>query len=216
MKIKLAKAAVLCGVIFTAITIAACSKQSDKPVTTATPSSSRPASALEPVTSQLPDSWASGSAAGVTWRIPGDWEIGAPAPMRAGTYLAGAAEGDDEGAECRVNYFGQGQGGEVQQNIDRWQSQMEISGQEGVFADPLVSRVKVNGLNVSMVELSGTYLSKSRPMALQFTRKVDFKMFAAIVQAPGGMLFFKMTGPAKTMELQRQGFRQIVGSLSVL
>lgn len=212
MKIKSAKVGELCGVMLALFVIASCSKQSDKPATAAI---SQPASELEPLTSQLPESWTSGSAAGVSWRISDDWEIGPEAPMRAGTYLASAAEGDAEGAECRVNFFGQGQGGNVEQNIVRWQGQMEAPDQEGVFAEPLVSQVTVNGLQVSIVELAGTYLSKSRPMAREFTRKPDFRMFAAIVQAPGGALFFKMTGPAKTMQLQRETFRQMVGSLRI-
>lgn len=216
MKMKTARVSALCGIILTLSVIASCSKQSDKPATVttgATGAISKSATALEPITSQLPDTWPSGSAADVTWRMSPDWEIGPEAPMRAGTYLAAAVEGDSEGAECRVNFFGQGQGGNIQQNIDRWQSQMEAPGQEGVFADPLVSQVTVNGLDVAVMELSGTYLSKTRPMAREFTRKTDFKMFAAIVQAPGGMLFFKMTGPEKTMEFQRESFRQMIGSL---
>ncbi len=210
MKMKSAKVGGLCAAALALLVIASCSKQSDKPATAAI---SQLASALEPITAELPESWSSGSAAGVSWSISTDWEIGPEAPMRAGTYLALAAEGDSEGAECRVNFFGQGQGGNVEQNIGRWQGQMEAPDQEGVFAEPLVSQVTVNGLKVSIVELAGTYLSKLRPMAREFTRKPDFMMFAAIVQAPGGTLFFKMTGPAKTMELQREAFRQMIGSL---
>ncbi len=213
MKTNSAKVLAIMGVMLTLSILSACSKQSDKPATAA---KSQVASALEPIQAQTPAGWSSGSVAGASWGIPQDWEVGPPAPMRAGTYFASTAEGDAEGAECRVNFFGQGQGGNVQQNIDRWQSQMEAPEQEGVFADPLVSQVTVNELNVSIVELSGTYLRKSRPMASEFTRKPDYKMFAAIVQAPGGMLFFKMTGPARTMELQREAFRQMIGSLSAI
>ncbi|MFQ5606566.1 MAG: hypothetical protein ACE5GA_01360 [Candidatus Zixiibacteriota bacterium] len=207
-QIRVIAPAVLC--VFA--TTGSCSKQADRPATTAT---LQPASELEPAQISAPEDWQRGSAAGANWRIPSSWEIAPPAPMRAGTYLAAASEGDSEGAECRVNFFGAGQGGSVEGNINRWRGQMEVSGQQGATPEPLVSEVAVNGLKVSVIELTGTYLHKARPMARQFTRKPGFKMFAAIVMAPEGVLFFKMTGPEKTMEGEREAFRQMLGSLSV-
>ena len=43
--------------------------------------------------------------------------------------------------------------------------------------------------------------------------KPGFKMFAAIVNAPQGTVFFKMTGPAATMESARENFRKMLGSI---
>ena len=57
------------------------------------------------------------SASGVKWKAPAAWKNQGDRPMRAATYTTG---GDAEPGEVAVFYFGPGQGGGVQANIDRW------------------------------------------------------------------------------------------------
>jgi hypothetical protein len=182
---------------------------------------SEPASDMSSASAELsplkPDSslgWTKASEAGIGWEIPSGWVVGPAMPMRAGTYFASAADGDSEPAECRVNFFGAGQGGEVDENILRWAGQMEVEGKEGVSPTPIVESAEVSGIPVAVVELSGVYLSQTRPMASEITRKPGFKMFAAIAIAPEGTVFYKMTGPAKTMDANRESFRRMIGSIS--
>jgi len=59
------------------------------------------------------------SAAGVQWTAPAGWTTRGPAPMRAATYTIPAAPGDQADGECAVYFFGAGQGGSPQANIDR-------------------------------------------------------------------------------------------------
>src|SRR5581483_2154342 len=82
--------------------------------------------------------WAD-SAAGLSWTTPSTWKADAPRPMRVGTYKIPAAKGDSEEAECAVFYFGQGQGGSVDANVQRWTSQFE-----GAKA-PATKKEKVSG-----------------------------------------------------------------------
>ena len=65
------------------------------------------------------------TAAGVRWTAPATWKAEAPRPMRAATYSIPLAAGDQGIAECVVNYFGPGQGGGVEANIERWVGQMQ-------------------------------------------------------------------------------------------
>ncbi len=196
------------------VMLSACSDKKKSTKTEPAVSSSTANTVLSPLTSDSAADWSKGAAAGMSWSIPSDWTVGPEMPMRAGTYFAKPADGDSEPAECRVNFFGSGQGGEVDENIYRWSSQMEVESQEGKSPTPLVERTEVAGLPVAVVELSGVYLSKTRPMAKDFTRKSGFKMFAAIATAPEGTVFFKMTGPVKTMEANRENFRQMLGSIT--
>jgi len=53
-----------------------------------------------------------GSAGGVRWVAPAQWQAAAPRPMRAATYTVPAAPGAEAG-ECGVFFFGKGQGGTV-------------------------------------------------------------------------------------------------------
>src|SRR5689334_49990 len=64
------------------------------------------------------------SAAGVRWTAPAAWKSEAPRPMRAATYSIAPVAGDQGVAECVVNYFGPGQGGGVDANIERWRGQV--------------------------------------------------------------------------------------------
>ncbi len=65
------------------------------------------------------------SVAGVIWRIPSNWSVQEPRPMRVATYMVPAVSGDSEGGECGIFYFGNDQGGSVEANIERWKSQFE-------------------------------------------------------------------------------------------
>jgi hypothetical protein len=63
------------------------------------------------------------SAAGVHWTAPASWKTEAPQAMRAATYTVAAVPGDKEKAECGVYFFGAGQGGRVEANLERWKGQ---------------------------------------------------------------------------------------------
>src|SRR5579871_5595640 len=69
------------------------------------------------------------SVAGVKWSTPQGWKAGAARPMRAATYSVPMAPGDHDPAECAVYFFGQGSGGSIPANIERWKAQIVQNGQ---------------------------------------------------------------------------------------
>src|SRR5262245_59238925 len=95
------------------------------------------------------------SAAGIRWTAPAGWKAEAPRPMRAATYSMSLAAGDRGVAECIVNYFGPGQGGSVEANIERWKGQM--LGPDGKPAAARIENRKVHGVPVVVIDSSGTY-----------------------------------------------------------
>ncbi len=152
-------------------------------------------------------SMSSGSAvAGVTWTVPSGWTQGPQKQMRVATYNVPPANGDQEGGECGVFYFGPDQGGAVQMNIDRWISQFEN-------AKPKQTAKEVNGMKVEVVEIAGTYLAPSGPMMESSGKKTNYRLLGAIVGAPEGSVFFKLTGPAKTIQATEGDFNALVSSL---
>src|SRR5690606_25240886 len=134
-------------------------------------------------------------------------------PMRAASYVIPAAPGDSEDGECIVYYFGPGQGGGVDANIQRWIGQFEAPG--GGPADKLAKRSQktVNGIQATMLDLSGTYLYKPAPMAPQATKKPGYRMLAVIVEGKDAPIFFKLTAPAKTAAQAEPAFQQMIQSL---
>ena len=150
---------------------------------------------------------ATGAVAGVQWTVPKKWTEQPQRPMRIATYGIQASEGDPEGGECAVSFFGAGAGGNVDANIDRWIGQFENGG------IPAKASREVNGLKVSLVQISGAYLSPGGPMMQSQGKKENYRLLGAIVEAPEGMVFFKFTGPAKTVAAAEGDFSAMVGSL---
>src|SRR5437660_1658653 len=74
----------------------------------------------------------SGSGGGMKWVAPARWSAENERPMRLATYKVPAAAGDKEAGECGIFYFGPGQGGDVQANIDRWTGQFQTPGGQPV------------------------------------------------------------------------------------
>jgi hypothetical protein len=56
---------------------------------------------------------------GLRWTPPAGWKSGGTVPMHAATYKVPPASGDQESAEYVVYFFGAGQGGSVQANVER-------------------------------------------------------------------------------------------------
>lgn len=134
-------------------------------------------------------------------------------PMRAASYGISAAAGDSEGGECIVYYFGPGQGGGVEANVKRWIGQFQAP--DGGPADGLAKRSSktVNGIEVTLLDLTGTYLFKPFPMAPQATKKPGYRMLAAIAQGKDAPVFFKLTAPVKTAAAAEAAFMKMIDSL---
>src|SRR5688500_1768724 len=87
------------------------------------------------------------SAAGIRWTAPATWNAEGPRPIRAATYSITPAAGDPGIADCVVNYFGPGQGGGVDANVERWKGQ--VLGADGKPAPAKVDKRTVRGVAVT-------------------------------------------------------------------
>jgi hypothetical protein len=161
-----------------------------------------PADGGEPApTTEAPDP-------GVTWDRPASWSDQGPRMMRLATYTVPAARGAG-GAECAVYYFGPGQGGTVAANMERWIGEFETP------ATPERSSGPVAGVPVSRVRVKGTYRAHAGGMSGQSDAPAAAhqELLGAIVEAPGGSVFFKLTGPAPTVDAAYGDFDKMVRSL---
>ncbi len=128
--------------------------------------------------------------------------------MRVGTYFVKGSDENVEQGECAVFYFGQGQGGNVEANIDRWLAQFENRTNEER------NKEEFNGISVTIVSVQGNYLSPGGPMMQSQGTKEKYSLHGAIVEAPGGMVFFKFTGPSSVVNSASDDFRAMLQSLS--
>ena len=152
--------------------------------------------------------------AGLRWDAPANWKSEGSRPMRLNTYEVPPTAGDSAGAECGVYYFGPGQGGSVEANIDRWVGQFQQPNGKPSKDAAKVEKRTIHGLKVTTVDVSGAYTGMGGPMAPQGAPKAGYRLLGAVVEGPQGSVFFKFTGPAKTVAQNQRAFEQMLSTLS--
>jgi len=153
------------------------------------------------------------SGAGLRWTPPANWRSEAQRPMRLATYSIPHASADSENGECGVYYFGPGQGGSVQANLDRWIGQFfEADGKSSKSAAKVENR-SVHGLKITTVDVSGAYTGMGGPMGQPGKPMPGYRLLGAIVEGSQGSVFFKFTGPAKTVAQNQSAFSRMLDSI---
>ncbi len=146
----------------------------------------------------------------ITWiDPPGLVRVPPKNAMRKASYEVPKAAGDTENGELAVFYFGPGQGGGIEQNIERWVKQ--FSGVQP--SDVKRADRQANGLREHTVEIANGTFDGGMPGMGAAGPKKDYALQGAIVEAPSGAYFFKMTGPAKTIAAARGAFIQLLDSV---
>ena len=139
--------------------------------------------------------------------VPTSWQSQPPSSsMRVAQYRVPAAPGSSDG-EAVVFYFGKGQGGTVEANIERWASQ--FSNPDGRPVNPRVQKVTANGLAVTIVELNGSY-ARGVGTGPQGEAKPNQTLLAAVVETPEGNVTIQLYGSKETVAAQRKGFDAMV------
>jgi hypothetical protein len=152
-------------------------------------------------------------AGGLTWTAPKEWEAQGAKAMRVATYRIPAAKGDAEPGELAIFYFGQGQGGGVDANVKRWVGQFQKpDGAPIPEKEAKTKKDSINGLPVTTVDVKGTYAGGG-PMMGPSTPKPGYRLLGAIVEGPEGAIFFKLTGPEKTVAAADKSFRKMLDSV---
>jgi hypothetical protein len=138
----------------------------------------------------------------LTWKAPKDWASAPnPSAMRVATYKVPRAPGATEDTELAVVRAG----GDVATNVARWAGQFEGS------PAPNETHKKVHDLDVTIVQIEGTYLGGMGPAT---GSHANWAMLGAIVETKGESYFFKMTGPAATVRAARKPFEAMMDGVA--
>jgi hypothetical protein len=129
--------------------------------------------------------------------------------MRVAEYVVPRIEGDASDAECTVITFGPTQGGSISDNVDRWVRQFNpLSGA------PTKTTRRVGGMAVTRVEVAGSYHPMTMPGAPPVpSTEQGARLVGAIVEAPSGLWFFKLTGPDATVRAAAPELDSLVDSV---
>ena len=176
------------------------------------PTTAAPAPASAPETAALlpiaPRSDSTSSdGAGLRFDLPAGWRGSQPtSSMRVAQAAIPGAGGD---GELAVFWFGEGQGGDVESNIQRWIGQMSVA----PGTAPRRDRFETNGLAVTWIDVPGT-LSASAMGNASGSDQGGWRLYGAVVEGPGGPWFFKATGPEATLASQRNAFLEMLRGAS--
>ncbi len=142
---------------------------------------------------------------GLKSAAPGTWkESPVSSPMRVKQFGIPGKDGD---AELAVFFFGKGQGGSVEANIDRWKKQFQPPAGKTLDQVSKVGTVKLTSTKATVFDISGTYMHKTRPMDPgPGEPRANHRMLAVVLETPEGDYFLKLVGPAKTIEKNKKDF----------
>lgn len=137
--------------------------------------------------------------AGIEFTPPKEWNDLGPSGMRKASYTFGPIAGEADSATMTVFYFGPSGGGTIEANLDRWILQMATEDGSDPHTIAVTEQQEHNGLPMHLLTLQGTYNASTGGMAMGGNSPRDkYVMLGAVVEAPEGNVFFKMTGPDKT------------------
>lgn len=146
---------------------------------------------------------------GMNFEVPESWKSVTPTgQMRRAQIQVPPIEGDKTGAELVLTIF-PGGGGGVEANIERWRRQ--VTDEDGDPAEPRVSKVRGQNVDVTRVELEGTYKDPFAPGGPQ----PGHLLLGAMVMTDDSGYFLKMVGPIKTMNEARAGFDAMLKSIAI-
>ena len=136
---------------------------------------------------------------------PSGWKQVEPSsPMRKAQLQVPGKDGGKP-ADVTFFFFGTGQGGDVQANVQRWLGQVN-----GGADTQKVEPQEFNGVKVTLVSTEGTL--KASPMGGVPEDAPNSALLGAILEHEDGAVFIKMTGPAELVKGNREQFVSLVKS----
>jgi len=126
--------------------------------------------------------------------------------MRAAQFGVPGKDGKPAG-ECVFFYFGPGQGGGVQANVQRWLGQFA----EKPKPKHKKEAAKIGGISLAYVFCEGTFMS-GPPFGGAKVAKPDYAMAAAVLGTKPGWIYVKMTGPKEAVDGARVAFKKMIES----
>jgi hypothetical protein len=143
---------------------------------------------------------------GLTSSVPASWKELPATQMRFKQFTVPKVDPDKNDAEMVVFFFGPGGGGDVQANLTRWKGMFVPP--EGKSIDDIAKTqtFKVSGIDVTTLDVRGTYKYKPAPMAPNEELRPGHRMIAVVFASPQGPYFMRFVGPEKTIDKNKKDF----------
>ena len=140
--------------------------------------------------------------------VPANWTPQVPSSdMRLAQFTIRSEGGR---ADAAVFYFGQGSGGSVEENTQRWASQ--FLDDAGKPARAAVEKGTASGMPVTWVALDGRY-ARGTGTGPQGEAKAKQSLRVAVIETDRGNLFFQLWGDEAAIARQYPLMKTIVGRI---
>lgn len=130
--------------------------------------------------------------------------------FRLAQYVLPKAKDDKEAPLLVVYWFGPQGVGSVDANFERWASQVSTP----LDKAKRQSR-KQGGHPLEQIEAQGRFIAATTPGSSERFDKAAFSLLGAIWNTPRGPLYFKLTGPQKSVDLSKKNFTEFLKSLAL-
>lgn len=171
--------------------------------------------AADPRETVSPGELALVQAPGVQFAIPADWRRVEPeSSMRSLQFAIPAEEGAE--AEFVLFYFGPEGGGSVDENLERWASQMKQPDGSSPLDRATIERTEINGLKLASVYAEGTYAPIAMGPMAPVPAPIEDHALMGIIISDGekGPLYIRITGPKETMNIVHDDLAIMLGSIA--
>jgi len=143
----------------------------------------------------------------LTFTRPAAWEpLETTSQMRKAQFKV-TDPASKESADVIFFYFGPGNGGGTQANVDRWFGQFKEPKDQ---IKPKTEEATVSGRKVTYVQAEGTYMS-GMPGG-PTTPRPNYALAGAIIESSQGNIFARMTGPRELVKSSLAEFRKMIES----
>jgi hypothetical protein len=144
---------------------------------------------------------------GLKMAVPIEWvqTPGASAMRKAEFTLPGPG-----GDVALVVYRFEGGAGSAEQNLERWRGQIELA--PDTKAETI--SLEANGLKLSGVDLRGRYAGQAMPGVPPQPPIDGARMLAVSIEGSGDPYYFKLVGPAKTIDLWATAWTELLTKLA--
>jgi hypothetical protein len=142
-------------------------------------------------------------------------EPGAPLRFQA---QEGWIEEPAAGAMRKAQYrlpraAGDSEAGTLEANLERWAGQFEQPDGGSSLERMRRMQRKVVGMDVTEVDLSGTYVAETAPGSGERVNEPGWRLLAAVIESDHGPYYAKLVGPQATIARWEASFQRFVGEV---
>ena len=151
--------------------------------------------------------------ASLTYDKPSDWALAESNNQAVvARFIVPRVEGDSEDAECVLLSFTEEEiSGE--EKLEQWNKQMLQPDDRPSEELATTTSYDLQGMKVTIIDVPGIYSPTVHPNSKMRYYKRGFRLKAAVIESSERLIFFKLTGPDRTVTHWNTAFSQLLDSI---